>query len=122
MRHHPALSGTTPRPAWLPIGLGSLLRLVQIWMPVLGVHSWRQADTAAMARHFSLAGTPIWLPQIDWGGASAGVKTVMGLGTRIGRVVKIKQNHSKSRGFEPAHRNIEIPVNTRKFKVKKNQL
>ncbi|MGB0276841.1 MAG: ArnT family glycosyltransferase [Synechococcus sp.] len=66
------MSGTTPRPAWLPIGLGSLLRLVQIWMPVLGVHSWRQADTAAMARHFSLAGTPIWLPQVDWSGASAG--------------------------------------------------
>ena len=72
MRHPPALSGTAPRPAWLPIGLGTLLRLVQIWMPVLGVHSWRQADTAAMARHFSQAGTPIWLPQIDWGGASAG--------------------------------------------------
>ena len=72
MRRHPALSGTAPRPAWLPIALGSLLRLVQIWMPVLGVHSWRQADTAAMARHFSLAGTPIWLPQVDWGGASAG--------------------------------------------------
>ncbi len=72
MRRHPALSGTAPRPSWLPIALGSLLRLVQIWMPVLGVHSWRQADTAAMARHFSLAGTPIWLPQVDWGGASAG--------------------------------------------------
>ena len=72
MRRHPASSGTTPRPTWLPIGLGSLLRLVQIWMPVLGVHSWRQADTAAMARHFSLAGTPIWLPQVDWSGASAG--------------------------------------------------
>jgi 4-amino-4-deoxy-L-arabinose transferase-like glycosyltransferase len=41
-------------------------------MPVLGVHSWRQADTAAIARHFSLAGTPIWLPQVDWSGASAG--------------------------------------------------
>ncbi|QNI83533.1 dolichyl-phosphate-mannose-mannosyltransferase family protein [Synechococcus sp. RS9907] len=72
MRRHPASSGTTPKRAWLPIGLGSLLRLVQIWMPVLGVHSWRQADTAAMARHFSLAGTPIWLPQVDWSGASAG--------------------------------------------------
>ncbi|WP_257929429.1 ArnT family glycosyltransferase [Synechococcus sp. CC9605] len=72
MRPHPALSGTAPRRAWLPIAMGSLLRLVQIWMPVLGVHSWRQADTAAMARHFSLAGTPIWLPQVDWGGASAG--------------------------------------------------
>ena len=72
MRRHPALSGIAPRPAWLPIGLGTLLRLVQIWMPVLGIHSWRQADTAAMARHFSQAGTPIWLPQIDWSGASAG--------------------------------------------------
>ena len=41
-------------------------------MPVLGVHSWRQADTAAMARHFAEQGTPIWLPQIDWGGANAG--------------------------------------------------
>ena len=72
MRRHPALSGTALRPTWLPIGLGILLRLVQIWMPVLGVHSWRQADTAAMARHFSLAGTPVWLPQVDWGGAGAG--------------------------------------------------
>ena len=72
MRRHPASSGTTPRRALLPIALGTLLRLVQIWMPVLGVHSWRQADTAAMARHFSLAGTPIWLPQVDWSGASAG--------------------------------------------------
>ena len=72
MRPHPDLSGTAPRPTWLPIGLGSLLRMVQIWMPVVGVHSWRQADTAAMARHFSQAGTPIWMPQVDWGGASAG--------------------------------------------------
>ena len=72
MRRHPALSGTPPEGVWLPIGIGTLLRLVQIWMPVLGVHSWRQADTAAMARHFWQAGTPIWLPQIDWGGASAG--------------------------------------------------
>ena len=32
----------------------------------------RQADTAAMARHFAEQGTPIWLPQIDWGGANAG--------------------------------------------------
>jgi 4-amino-4-deoxy-L-arabinose transferase-like glycosyltransferase len=72
MPPHPALSGTAPRPVWQPIGLGIVLRLVQIWMPVLGVHSWRQADTAAMARHFAEQGTPIWLPQIDWGGANAG--------------------------------------------------
>ena len=57
---------------WLPIGVGVLLRLIQLWMPIVGIHSWRQADTAAMARHFALGNTPIWLPQIDWGGASAG--------------------------------------------------
>ena len=72
MPPHPALSGTAHRPVWQPIGLGIVLRLVHIWMPVLGVHSWRQADTAAMARHFAVQGTPIWLPQIDWGGTNAG--------------------------------------------------
>ena len=51
---------------WLPITVGVLLRLIQLWMPIVGVHSWRQADTAAMARHFALSDTPIWLPQIDW--------------------------------------------------------
>ncbi len=48
------------------------MRLVNIQMPIVGVHSWRQADTAAMARHFALENTPIWLPQIDWGGAMKG--------------------------------------------------
>ena len=57
---------------WLPITVGVLLRLIQLWMPIVGVHSWRQADTAAMARHFALSDTPIWLPQIDWAGAAEG--------------------------------------------------
>ena len=57
---------------WLPIAVGVLLRLVQLWMPIVGVHSWRQADTAAMARHFALSDRPIWLPQIDWAGAAEG--------------------------------------------------
>ena len=57
---------------WFPICLGIILRGVQAWMPIVGIHSWRQADTAAMARHFYLSRAPIWLPQIDWGGASAG--------------------------------------------------
>ena len=61
-----------PAGSWAPITLGVVLRLVNLWMPVLGIHSWRQADTAAMARHFALSDTPIWLPQIDWGGASPG--------------------------------------------------
>ncbi|MEA5424643.1 ArnT family glycosyltransferase [Synechococcus sp. CCY9202] len=57
---------------WLPLGLSAALRLVQIWMPIVGVHSWRQADTAAMARHFAGNGLVFWLPQIDWAGASPG--------------------------------------------------
>ena len=56
----------------MPILLGLIIRLFNIQMPIVGVHSWRQADTAAMARHFALENTPIWLPQIDWGGAMKG--------------------------------------------------
>ena len=52
--------------------MGLIIRLINIRMPIVGVHSWRQADTAAMARHFALENTPIWLPQIDWGGAMKG--------------------------------------------------
>ncbi len=58
--------------SWIPVLLGVLLRSIQLWMPIVGIHSWRQADTAAMARNFYLSNTPIWLPQIDWGGASPG--------------------------------------------------
>ncbi len=57
---------------WIPVSLGVILRSIQVWMPITGIHSWRQADTAAMARHFHLSKTPIWLPQIDWGGESTG--------------------------------------------------
>ncbi|WP_320666548.1 ArnT family glycosyltransferase [Prochlorococcus sp. MIT 1307] len=57
---------------WFPILIGLLFRLINVQAPIVGIHSWRQADTAAMARHFALEGTPIWLPQIDWAGASAG--------------------------------------------------
>ena len=68
MQPHPALFGTTLRQAWQRIGLGNLLRLVQIWMPVLGVHSWRQDDIAATAQHLTGRGSPFWLPQINWAG------------------------------------------------------
>ncbi len=63
---------TFPRPYWFPVLIGLLLRVIQIQSPIVGIHSWRQADTAAMARHFALQNTPIWLPQIDWAGASLG--------------------------------------------------
>jgi 4-amino-4-deoxy-L-arabinose transferase-like glycosyltransferase len=45
---------------------------VNINAPIIGVHSWRQADTAALARNFYQNHLPIWLPQVDWGGVSSG--------------------------------------------------
>lgn len=60
------------RPLWFPLAVAALLRLVHVHMPLVGIHSWRQADTAAMARHFAEGGMVFWLPQIDWGGATPG--------------------------------------------------
>jgi 4-amino-4-deoxy-L-arabinose transferase-like glycosyltransferase len=60
------------RPIWPLLLIGAVLRLVNLNAPVLGVHSWRQADTAAIARNAFEAGLPFWLPQVDWGGASSG--------------------------------------------------
>jgi 4-amino-4-deoxy-L-arabinose transferase-like glycosyltransferase len=53
--------------------LALLLRLYHIDFPVAGWHSWRQADTAAMARNFYENGFDLFHPQIDWGGNSSGV-------------------------------------------------
>lgn len=60
-------------PLWFSLLVGAVLRLVQVWMPIVGPHSWRQADTAAIARHFAEGGMQWWLPQIDWGGAGSGL-------------------------------------------------
>ena len=60
------------RSVWPLLLIGAALRLVNLHAPVLGVHSWRQADTAAIARNAFEAGLPLWLPQVDWGGASSG--------------------------------------------------
>lgn len=35
-----------------------------------GIYTWRQADTASMARNFYRCGMTLWRPMIDWGGAS----------------------------------------------------
>ena len=48
------------------------LRLVNLTAPVLGHHSWRQADTAAMARNFVEERFNILYPAIDWRGATRG--------------------------------------------------
>lgn len=49
-----------------------LVRLYHITFPVLGWHSWRQSDTASVARNFFENGFNIFYPQVNWGGIGAG--------------------------------------------------
>lgn len=51
---------------------GLLCRLYNLTAPLLDYHSWRQTDTAAIARNFYYNGFNILYPQIDWGGAGPG--------------------------------------------------
>jgi 4-amino-4-deoxy-L-arabinose transferase-like glycosyltransferase len=52
--------------------LAAALRMVQISNPVLGHHSWRQADTAAMARNFVSEEFDFLHPRVDWRGVTTG--------------------------------------------------
>ena len=52
--------------------LSFLIRLYHINFPVTGWHSWRQADTASVAKNFYENGYNILYPQIDWGGTTPG--------------------------------------------------
>jgi hypothetical protein len=45
-----------------------MARLIHLDSTVIGWHSWRQADTAAMARNFHETGEGIFYPRADWGG------------------------------------------------------
>ncbi len=49
-----------------------LIRLYHINFPVSGWHSWRQSDTASIAKNFYENGHNILYPQIDWGGNTPG--------------------------------------------------
>jgi len=51
---------------------GLLCWLFNLTSPLLDYHSWRQTDTAAIARNFYNNGFNIFYPQIDWGGAGTG--------------------------------------------------
>lgn len=60
------------------LGLVALVpRLYQLNSPLIGIHSWRQADTAAIARNFYAIPltlsqlTQFFYPQVDWGGGAA---------------------------------------------------
>ncbi|OKH17396.1 hypothetical protein FACHB389_34685, partial [Nostoc calcicola FACHB-389] len=52
--------------------LAIALRIYNINSPIIGIHSWRQSDTAAIARNFYENGFNLFYPQIDWGGNSPG--------------------------------------------------
>jgi 4-amino-4-deoxy-L-arabinose transferase-like glycosyltransferase len=59
-------------PILLVLGLGLLLRLYHLNAPIIGVHAWRQSDTAAMARNYYENGFRFLYPQVDWGGSGPG--------------------------------------------------
>ncbi|MEI7437038.1 MAG: glycosyltransferase family 39 protein, partial [bacterium] len=84
--------------------LACALRLINFTSPLLGNHSWRQADTAAIARNFQEERYNILYPSIDWRGASSGevecefpvyqfvlasMYRVLGVHEPIGRLVSI---------------------------------
>lgn len=49
-----------------------IVRIYNIMSPLIGNHSWRQTDTAAIARNYYENGYKFSYPQIDWGGNSPG--------------------------------------------------
>lgn len=52
--------------------LALVVRLPNLNDPLLGWHSWRQADSASMARYFFRSGEGIGFPQVAWSGAGSG--------------------------------------------------
>lgn len=53
--------------------IGISLRIIHIHYPIDGWHSWRQADTAAIARNFYEEDYNLFYPRIDWRGTTSGV-------------------------------------------------
>jgi 4-amino-4-deoxy-L-arabinose transferase-like glycosyltransferase len=49
-----------------------LARILHVSYPVTGWHSWRQSDTASIARNFYENGHSLLYPQINWGGNKSG--------------------------------------------------
>jgi 4-amino-4-deoxy-L-arabinose transferase-like glycosyltransferase len=51
---------------------GFLLRLINVKQPLLEAATWRQCETAAIARNLFYNGMNVFYPQVLWGGASEG--------------------------------------------------
>lgn len=60
------------RSIYVILPLAFITRLLHITYPVTGWHSWRQSDTASLARNFFESGHNILFPQINWGGGGTG--------------------------------------------------
>lgn len=58
----------TTRVVWWALGLALACRLPWIWSPLLDAHSWRQTETAAIARNYYEGGFRFLYPECDWGG------------------------------------------------------
>jgi 4-amino-4-deoxy-L-arabinose transferase-like glycosyltransferase len=67
-----ALAALERRPILLILLLALAIRAIHLDAPILGEHSWRQADTAAIARNYTESGYRILHPQIDWRGETSG--------------------------------------------------
>lgn len=59
-------------PIFFLLALAIAIRIYNINSPIIGIHSWRQSDTAAIARNFYENDFNLFYPQIDWGGNSPG--------------------------------------------------
>ena len=60
------------QPLLFLLTLALAIRLYHFDAPILGIHAWRQSDTAAIARNFYENGFNFFYPQIDWGGSGRG--------------------------------------------------
>lgn len=61
---------------WITAGILAAclaLRLSIAWMPLAGVHAWRQCDTAAVASNFAAESMNPLLPRVDWRGDGPGL-------------------------------------------------
>ncbi len=58
---------------WPIILIGLFIRLININAPVIGIHSWRQADTASIAKNFLSTNLNFFQPQVNWSGSTNGL-------------------------------------------------
>lgn len=86
------------------LGVGILLRAVDLWRPVNGTvrEAWRECDIAAVARNFYVEGMNILYPRVDWRGdgpgfaemefpglswSIAGLYKIFGFHEELGRII-----------------------------------